>query len=31
MAGVIKGDGTKPVDYEQKLSQYMKRHQKQAA
>jgi hypothetical protein len=31
MAGVIKGDGSKPVDYEQKLALYLKRNQKQAA
>jgi hypothetical protein len=31
MAGVIKGDGSKPIDYEQKLSQYLRQKQKQAA
>jgi hypothetical protein len=31
MAGVIKGDGSKPIDYEQKLSQYLKQKQKKAA
>lgn len=31
MAGVIRGDGTKPIDYEQKLAQYNKQHKKQAA
>lgn len=31
MAGVIKGDGSKPIDYEQKLSQYLKQNQKKVA
>jgi hypothetical protein len=31
MAGVIRGDGTKPVDYEHKLAQYIQQRQKQAA
>jgi len=31
MAGVIKGDGSKPIDYEQKLSQYLKQNKKKAA
>lgn len=31
MAGVIRGDGTKPVDYERKLAQFNKSRQKKAA
>jgi hypothetical protein len=31
MAGVIKGDGSKPIDYEQKLSLYNKSKQVKAA
>jgi len=31
MAGVIRGDGSKPIDYEAKLAQYEKSQKRQAA